>query len=151
MIIYKHLTVNQLFYNICPTSTFILPLLQVQAWSCICSMCNIIYLLLIFFWCALFRYLYFYCFSCVCNSLHCLHPSSIRCWGSNPQPLDYEPSALTTRPVFFNLGSPEPRGSAKIFLGSSKYLNILLLLYVKDLKKCRYCNATVSKLNQFLI
>jgi hypothetical protein len=25
--------------------------------------------------------------------------------------------------VFFNLGSAEPKGSAKIFLGSAKYLN----------------------------
>ena len=33
-----------------------------------------------------------------CNSLlYCLHPSSIR-QDSNPQPLDYEPSTLTTRP-----------------------------------------------------
>jgi hypothetical protein len=35
----------------------------------------------------------------LCNSLHYrLHPSSIRCWGSNPQTLGHEPSALTTRP-----------------------------------------------------
>jgi hypothetical protein len=36
-------------------------------------------------------------FSGLCNSLH---PSSIRCRGSNPRPLDREPSALTTRPSF---------------------------------------------------
>ena len=29
------------------------------------------------------------------------------------QPHDHESSALTTRPVFFNLGSEEPSGSAK--------------------------------------
>ncbi len=33
------------------------------------------------------------------------------------------------KPVFFNLGSAEPRGSANIFLGSNKHLNILLLLF----------------------
>jgi len=34
-----------------------------------------------------------------CNSLHYhLHPSSILFRGSNPQPLGYEPFALTTRP-----------------------------------------------------
>ena len=42
----------------------------------------------------------------VCNSQHCLHPSSIRCQGSNPQPLDCEPSALTTRPWLSPLISP---------------------------------------------
>jgi hypothetical protein len=47
-------------------------------------------------------------------------------WGSSPQPLDPERSALTTRPVFFNLGSAEPSGSAKVILGSAKYLNISL-------------------------
>ncbi len=34
----------------------------------------------------------------VCNSQHRLHPSSIRCRGSNSRPLDHESSALTTRP-----------------------------------------------------
>jgi hypothetical protein len=32
----------------------------------------------------------------------------------------------TYRAVFFNLGSAEPRGSAKVILGSAKYLNISL-------------------------
>jgi hypothetical protein len=50
----------------------------------------------IFFGCAPFGYLYFRYFI-VCNSWHRLHPSSIRCRGLNPQPLDHEPSALTTR------------------------------------------------------
>ncbi len=30
-----------------------------------------------------------------------------------------------SKAVFFNLGSAEPRGSAKIFLGSAKYLTIV--------------------------
>jgi hypothetical protein len=34
----------------------------------------------------------------VCNSWHWLHSSSIWCRGSNPWPLDREPSVLTTRP-----------------------------------------------------
>ncbi len=57
----------------------------------------------------------------------------------------YNPLPLC-RSVFFNLGSAEPTGSAKIFLGSSKYLNILLLLftYVKVPKKCKYCYAKLS-------
>jgi hypothetical protein len=41
------------------------------------------------------------------NSLHPLHPSSIRCRGSNPQPLGHELSALTTRPVVPNHCSEE--------------------------------------------
>ncbi len=53
----------------------------------------------IFFWFAPFGYLYFcYFLVCLCNSLHCLHPSSIQCRGLNPRPLGHEPSALTTRP-----------------------------------------------------
>ncbi len=61
---------------------------------------------LILFWCAPFGYLYF-CYICVCYSQHCLHPSSIRCLGSNPRPLDHEPSTLTTRPVVPNHCSAE--------------------------------------------
>ncbi len=54
-----------------------------------------------FFWCAPFGYLYFWFFFFKCNSLrYRLHPSGIRCWGSNPRPLGHEPSALTTRPGF---------------------------------------------------
>ncbi len=46
--------------------------------------------------------------------------------------------------VFFNLGSAEPKGSAK-------YLNILLLLftYVKVLKKCKYCYAKLCNQTNF--
>ena len=45
-------------------------------------------------WLPLFSNFLFY----VPNNLHYrLHPSSIRCWGSNPQTLGHEPSALTTR------------------------------------------------------
>ena len=42
----------------------------------------------------------------VCNSQHRLHPSSIRCRGSNSRPLDHELSALTTRPWLLALGWP---------------------------------------------
>jgi hypothetical protein len=38
--------------------------------------------------------------------------------------LNLQSDVSVDRSVFFNLGSAEPRGSAKIFLGSAKYLNI---------------------------
>ncbi len=48
-------------------------------------------------------------------------------------------------PVFFNLGSAEPRGSAKIFLGSANYLTISSFAFIysadhlkKYLSKQRY-------------
>ena len=59
---------------------------------------------------------------CLKNGLHS--------GGLNPGPLGHESSALTTRPVFFNLGSAEPRGSAKIFLGSAKYVYISFFGYL---------------------
>jgi hypothetical protein len=47
------------------------------------------------------------------------------------------------RAVFFNLGSAEPRGSAKIFLGSSKYLYIsFLAIYGMHSKKFKHFYAT---------
>ena len=96
MIIYKHFTMNQFFYNMRPTSTFIVPLPQVQAWSCICSMCNNI--IIIFFFGVPYSATFIFIVFHVCNGLHRLHPSSIRCRGLNPWPLDHEPTALTTRP-----------------------------------------------------
>ena len=50
------------------------------------------------FWCAPFTYLYFVILLYVIAGFSLLHPSSIRYWGSNPQPLDRELFALTTRP-----------------------------------------------------
>ncbi len=56
-------------------------------------------------------------FVCLCNSQHRLHPSSIRCRGSNPRSIDNEPSAFTTRPwlspysSFLIFQSPEPKSS----------------------------------------
>ncbi len=40
----------------------------------------------------------FLLFSLFVCYFHCLHPSSMRCRGSNTRPLDHELSALTTRP-----------------------------------------------------
>jgi hypothetical protein len=38
-------------------------------------------------------------------------------------------SCLLSKPVFFNLGSAEPKGSAKILLGSAKYLDFSFLIH----------------------
>jgi hypothetical protein len=37
--------------------------------------------------------------------------------------------SLEPRPVFFNLGSAEPKGSAKIFLGSAKFLDVSFIIH----------------------
>ena len=55
-----------------------------------------------FFFFSFFGYLYFqFFFKVIASKLL----TSIRYRGLNPWPLGHEPSALTTRPVFFNLGS----------------------------------------------
>ncbi len=60
----------------------------------------------------------------------------------------------SVRAVFFNLGSEEPKGSAKIFLGSAKYLfTSSFCVYVyKTLmlsKKGKSFHATESNLISF--
>jgi hypothetical protein len=44
--------------------------------------------------------------------------------------------------VLFNLGSAKPKGSAKIFLGSAKYLNILL--FYKSLSFVRLVSVSLG-------
>jgi hypothetical protein len=43
----------------------------------------------------------------------------------------------TPRAVFFNLGSAEPKGSAKILLGSAKYLDISFLIHFSHFSKLK--------------
>ncbi len=51
-----------------------------------------------------------------------------------------------SRSVFFNLGSSEPRGSAKIFLGSAKYLNILLFI-----QEPIFCQVSLGQVRYYLL
>ncbi len=75
------------------------------------------YLKKYYFECAPFCFLYSP-FS-ICNSQHPLHPSSKQCWGMDPQPIDHERSALTTRP---GVANPLPAG---IFLPLKPFQNAL--------------------------
>jgi hypothetical protein len=55
-----------------------------------------------------------------------------------------------SRPVFFNLGSAEPRGSAKIVLGSAKYLKklfIALPLYTGQIFKGKNEQKSLDKVS----
>ncbi len=66
----------------------------------------------------------------LCKELPRLHPSSIWCQGSNPRPLDCEPSALTNRPRL------SPNLNTSLLL---QYLNF----YLKCILTCNILHTTL--------